>query len=419
MQPPIHPVSEVSFPKPEQHTLSNGIPVWRLNGNRNGLVCISLVFKAGRWYEDNKQAARATAFLMREGADSRTSMEIAEELDFYGAKLHIIGRQDFASLTVYCMKQHISHLLSIAKGILLHPTFDKKEIRTFIRRNVERLRIDLEKNDVVSFRAITELIYGVDHPYGYNTTQGVFYRLDRSVLQNHHQQFFTTSGCTAFVSGDIDDSIYKYLEETLIELPKGNSIQKTHTAIASENRILHLDNPKTREDLQASIRIGRALFTRNHPDYIDFAIMNMLLGGYFGSRLMSNLREENGFTYGIYSSVEAMIQSGYFQISTEVGRDVKDQAINEIYSEIERLKHEPVGEAELTMVRNYLMGSMLQMMDGTFHRMRAVQSLVMSGMPFDFYDDMKIRIQTISPQRIQEVAQQYLNREDMYQVVVG
>jgi predicted Zn-dependent peptidase len=165
--------------------------------------------------------------------------------------------------------------------------------------------------------------------------------------------------------------------------------------------------------------MGRFLFPKSHPDYIDFQVLNTILGDYFGSRLMSNIREDKGYTYGIGSGVMDLNQTGYFVIVTEVGKEVLDLTLNEIKLEMERLQNELVAGDELDLVKNYMLGQLLKSADGPYAMLDMYNSVDMYGLTLAFYDEAIQKIKHITPERIRELAKQYLNVEDFLIITAG
>ena len=170
---------------------------------------------------------------------------------------------------------------------------------------------------------------------------------------------------------------------------------------------------------QSSIRIGRKLFSRHHPDYKGLFVLNTILGGYFGSRLMANLREEKGYTYNIHSSLDAMRYDGYFYIGTEVGTQHTSATLEQIYLEMQKLQDTPISTDELEMVRNYLMGNFLTMLDGPFNVSEVAKTLVSDHIPLSFFESLVRTVQEIQAEELQLLAQKYLNKEEMWEVIVG
>ena len=181
---------------------------------------------------------------------------------------------------------------------------------------------------------------------------------------------------------------------------------------------LQFVQPAAKDSAQASIRIGCRMFDKKHPDYHAFSFVNSLLGGYFGARLMQNLREDKGYTYSIYSSMETMQNGGYFYIYTDVNTDVKDAALAEIYHELERLQHEPVPEEELNMLKNYSLGMFLNSVDGVFNVSSVIRELIEEDIPYDFFEDAVEKTKAIAAEEVMEIAQKYFKRENLCEVLV-
>ena len=148
-------------------------------------------------------------------------------------------------------------------------------------------------------------------------------------------------------------------------------------------------------------------------------MVNTILGGYFGSRLMANIREEKGYTYGIGSRMVSMNNAGYIYISTEVGTNVCDDAVNEIYKEIDKLRNELVSSEELNLVKNYMMGDFLRSADGPFALADKFKKIMFYDLSYSYYDEFVKTVKTITPEQIQSLADQYLNPDDLYELVVG
>jgi len=171
--------------------------------------------------------------------------------------------------------------------------------------------------------------------------------------------------------------------------------------------------------LQSAIRIGAPSINKRHEDYQGLKVLNVILGGYFGSRLMKNIREEKGYTYGINSSVVSLNLTGLISISTEVSNKFTRCAIDEIYKEIRRLQSEPVDKEELSVVRNYMLGELVRMFDGPFASAESFRSAWEYGLDNSYYKRFADRIQSIEPDELKALAQKYYNTDDLYEVTAG
>ncbi len=415
--PQIHPINQLTLPLPQRYRLDNGVPVYCVNLGTQDILKLEIVFFAGRCYEKQAIAGRATVNQLKEGAGNFHSADIAEYLDFYGANLRLPANLDTAQVTLFCLRKHIEQLLPMLSVLVSRPTFPKEELESFIHRNQQRLRVDLTKTDVVAYRIITELIFGADHPYGYNSSPATYGALHREPLVEHFNRCYNDHNCLIVLSGKVPPELVEQLNRYLgHSLRPGTAAQADLSRNERSPESFRVDMPGT---VQTAIRIGRRLFNRHHPDFPGMYVLNTILGGYFGSRLMTNIREDKGYTYNIYSLLDIMRHDGCFYISTEVGNNFLADTLEQIYAEMERLQCEPVEKEELDMVRNYLLGALLTSLDGPFNVAELIKTIVTEDLPFDSFTALVRTIQTIQPGELQALAQKYLRREDMWEVIVG
>lgn len=393
------------------------MPVYVTSMGTQDVIRLEIVFDAGRPFEQKQLASRATAALLKEGTSKHTAAEIAETLDYYGASLNQPFHLDSGNLVLYCLLRHFEAILPLFTEILDSPIFPEDELQAFVRRNQKSLKTDLAKTDVVAYRTVTEKVFGADHPYGYNSSVETYGQLERTDLVSHFERCYGVDNCRLFLSGKINTEVIRVLNRHLGQLDRlGKPASRSMEVLAPAAGNLRIAHP---DAVQTAIRIGRRLFNRHHPDYSGFFVLNTILGGYFGSRLMANIREEKGYTYNIYSSVEAMKHHGAFYIGTEVGNEFTADTILQIREELVTLMEEPVAEDELSMVRNYIMGNFLSMLDGPFNVSEVVRALVNDQLPFSYFSDLVEKVSTIQAGEIQELAQKYLQPDDQWEVIVG
>ncbi len=416
--PPIKEVGQLKLPEPTCHYLDNGTPVYLLNMGTQDIVKLEIVFKAGRPYEQKPLVGRSTASLLKDGSKTMNGHDLAERIDFLGGNLHIPANLDFTEINFYCLEKHFSALLPLLADMIKNPTFPVNELENFILRNKQRFKVDLSKTDVVAYREVTEAIYGKAHPYGYNSTPEMYDSLMRDDLLIHHERCFMPANCTIFLSGRFDSA--KLLSELNFHLGKRNSGLKPAPVIPTNIPQIggkkYIEMPDAQ---QTAIRIGCRLFNRSHPDYKAFHVVDTILGGYFGSRLMCNIREDKGYTYNIFSTVDTMLYDGYFYIGTEVGNEFVEKTLEEIYTEIDRLRSDLVEESELEMVRNYLLGNLLTMLDGPLNVSGIIKTMVLENLKSAEFYDLVHTIKEISPEEIRELARKHLVKENMWELVVG
>jgi len=417
LAPPVQIIKKLELPAPRHFTLSNGIPVYCVDMGTQDVIKLQLVFRAGRPFEKKRLVAKTTSRLLKEGTRNQSSAQIAEAIDFYGATLSTPTSLDHSSLVFYSLTKHFSRLIPLLTELLTEPTFPQEELIAFIENSKRRLKVDLSKNDVLAYRKITEFIFGTDHPYGYNSDEAAFNAVKRGDLLKHFQNNYNADNCYLFISGRITDDTLNLLDQYFGKLPVGK-----RAVLPNFNQII--DKPEKRHfeipgSMQTAIRIGHRTIGRAHPDYAGFTVLNTILGGYFGSRLMMNVREDKGYTYNIYSTQDTMIHDSCFYVSTEVGNDFVKAARKEIYKEFARLQEDLVSENELMMVRNYMLGNMLHMVDGPFHVSDVVKTIVLNEMPFNAFEYLVDVVNDISAGEIRDLAQKHLSVADMWEVTAG
>jgi zinc protease len=415
-QPTIHEVTKLTLPKTELFYLDNQIPVYVINAGLQDVVKIEVVFRAGRPFEKKPLASRATASLLKDGTASYSSAEIAEKIDFYGGTLTTPFNIDTSNIVLQCLGKHFEQLLPILAEVIQVPTFDQKELDTFIQNNISNLNVELSKNEVLAYREFTESIFTSKHAYGYNTVEKMYRNLRREQLVEHHEENFHAGNCSIFLSGKITEQTLNLVNQHLGKLVK----KEQNTFVAPQIKV----KPKTikidkKDSSQTAIMLGKRIITRKHEDYTTFFVLNTILGGYFGSRLMENIREKNGYTYNIYSSIESMLYDGYFHISTEVGNEYLELTRQEIFKEIEILQTELVSEIELKMVQNYLLGNILTMIDGPFNVAEIVKGYVTEDIELERFERIVDDIRRITPQDLKNCAIKYLAKKDFTEVIVG
>ncbi len=418
--PPIHQVTSLTLPTPSVSWLDNGIAVYATRLGTQEILKIELIIRAGRPEENRRLASRMTARLLREGTPTYISAQIAEKMDFFAGTFAANAGMDTVNISLYCLTKHLPNLLPIIAEMVIAPTFPERELSIVADNNVQRLAVELSKNDVLAYRKITAMIFGENTAYGYNSIADDYRTITAADCQQYHQDYYTADRMTLFISGYFDDSILQLLNKYLGQIPKATTVAKAidPLSISTKNAPQNLRFPHP-DSLQTAIRVGRRFGNRHHPDYNGFFMLNTIFGGYFGSRLMSNIREDKGFTYNIHSSTDTMHHDGYFYIGSEVGNDVVDKTLVEIYREMDILTNDLVGDEELSMVKNYLLGNMLNMVDGAFAVSDVVRTFITEGLPFSAWDSFVDTIRTIEATEIRDLAQRYFKKEDFFEVIVG
>lgn len=406
------------LPAIHEQQLSNGIPLYWLNAGVQDVVEISWVFPAGLWQEPKQGVSQATAGLLKNGTSKRTAHEIHEALEFYGASLKVGPGNDFSTLTLHTLTKHLEQLLPIVYEILTDAIFPQQELDIHRQNAIQRLMVNLRQCDFVANQQIDAALFGPEHPYGRYTQKEKIEAITREDLLDFYKKQYDLAGVKIFMGGKVGAKEVGLLEtifgkDKLVHTP---SVQTVFALEPATEKKLHIINDPN--GVQGAIRIGRLFPNRHHEDFIPMVVLNTLFGGYFGSRLMSNIREEKGYTYGIYCSLSSYLNGGEMSIHTEVGRDVVEPAIKEIYYEMEQLCNEPADEEELLLVKNYLLGNLLGDLDGPFSILQRWRTLILNGMTIEHFN-RNIRIyKTITAKELQTLAQRYYTLPDFHEIVV-
>ena len=411
-------IQKMNVPQAKKYTLDNGIEVYAINAGFQELVKVELLFNNIDFDPNKPLLNSATNRMMAEGTTKYSAQQIADMIDYYGSFYETDENSDFCSIILYSLNKYLKDTLPLVQAVLEGPTFPEKELGVFKQNNIQRLIVDNEKVGSIARRKFGEIIFGKNHPYGLYIQPENYDTLTSADLKAFHQKKYSPANCIIIVSGLVTDETIKVLNQFLGKSKTtGGKIKTIYPAFETSPKKKHYIEKEGA--IQSAIRIGMPFFNRRHPDYAGAAVMNTVFGGYFGSRLMSNIREEKGYTYGIGSVVVSMKQDGYYFISTEVGADVTNDAIKEIYNEIDIMRSELVDEEELEMVRNYMLGTFLKGIDGAFHLAERFKSIYLSELDYSYYERYVEKLRTIGPDEILELSRKYLDPAGFTELVVG
>ena len=405
--------------KPYEHfTLDNGVPVYTIDAGAQEVLQVEMVFYAGNWFEQQKSIASATNYLLKNGTSKKTAFQLNEEFEYYGAYCNRACYNETGVVSISTLTKQLPALLPIIKEMITDSVFSEEELDIYKQNTKQRLSVSLQKSDFVANRLSDAYLYGEDHPYGTYTNPEDIDALNSVQLKDFFKQYYLNGQCVIFVSGKLPGNIQEQLNKNFGGLSLTNpksEIVKLKLTPAGEKKYRIQNDPN---GVQGSIRIARPFPNRHHPDFMKVMVLNTLFGGFFGSRLMSNIREDKGYTYGIHSYVQNHIHDSAWMISTEAGKDVCEAAIEEVYKEMKLLRDELVDEEELMLVRNYLIGTILGDLDGPFHIMGRWKNLLLNNLTGDYFYKSIETIKTISAEELRELAKKYLVPEEFYELVV-
>lgn len=402
----------------ESFTLSNGLKVVVVGGVNAPVLRTELIWDAGRPFETGMLVSDLVDDLLLEGTSRHSAADLESYFEQYGTSLDQPDLMDTSNLGISTTHRWAGEVLPMMAEIVTDSTFSEESFARCIRQRRQRLRENLSDNDNLAFRLITEATYGTDHPYGYNSYQDLYANLELEQVKAYYKSHFHAGNATLFVAGNVNDDILKLLETSFGAMPGGNrALKKAFPPVPTNPGLLQVIKPRAE---QTMIRIGRSGVDIRGRDYPALVVLDTIYGGYFGSRLMRNIREEKGLTYGIESEVDTYRFNGDFGVSADVANESLDVVRHEIKLEAERLRQDLVGQGELEMVRAYLSGSVANNLDGVFgHAYRHRAGIIKHYDPHTFLQTLSQTILEITPETIRETARKYLDSAGSWELVVG
>lgn len=417
-QPKVNPIEQIDIIQAQKHVLSNGIPVYYVNAGSQDVVKIDFVFEAGTWFQPFNMVASICNSMLEEGSVAYTAAEIAERFDFYGAYLQLMVDQSYGYVNIVSLGKHLSSILELTEDIIKHPVFPQYELEVMIDKSKQKFLLENEKVRTLCQKKFTQVLFGHAHPYAIKNKLEDFNHINREVLVEFYKSYYHSDNCRILLAGKVDKAVLEMLEARFGGNDwSGSPVKKLSFPINPNPHKHHfVEKP---DGLQSALRVGKFWVDKKHPDFHALSILVTILGGYFGSRLMTNIREEKGYTYGIGSFVLPLKYASYLIISTEVGNEYVEPTIKEIAFEMNRLQTELVPEDELETVKSYLLGEFLRDFDGPFALAGSFKAINDYGLDYTFYDDYLKVLRSVTSEEILRLAQQYLNMEDFYIVVAG
>lgn len=418
--PAFKTIDKIDVQHATRSALSNGIDFYSVSAGSQEIMRIEFIFKAGMYQQAAPLIASSTNSLLESGTRNYTANELSEGIDFYGSFLELQVEQDFAIVTLFTLNKYLNESLKFIEELIKYPVFPEDEFRIYTTNKRQKHAINSQKVSVLARRKFSELLFGAAHPYGVNVHDKDFDRINTQEIRAFFERYYTAKNCSIIASGNLPKDLQQTLDNFFGQENWGNATGKHVDKTA---RIQTTDQQKHflhKEDaIQSAVRVGRVLFNKTHADYYKFQVLSTVLGGYFGSRLMANIREDKGYTYGIGCGINNLVNGGMFFISTEVGADVTNQTLTEIYKELKLLREELISEEELETVRNYVLGQFLRSVDGPFTLADKFKSIWEFGLDYSFFDNYFHAVKTVTPKELRDLANKYFLEKDLIECVVG
>lgn len=419
-QPVTGELNKIDIQQPERHQMANGIMLNVLRAGREDVVRLDFLFRGGRYHQSRPLQSIFTNRMLREGCAGYNSMQIEEKLDYYGAWLELSSGMEYSYVTLYSLSKYFPVLLEMMECLLKEPTFPEKEFATTLDVNKQQFLVNSSKGDFISQKYFNLSMFGTRHPGGRTVTVDDYDSLRRDSLQDFYKKHYHSGNCSIYLSGKVTDEIIRNTECIFGKDNWGTTGERTEfpsfdPAPSAEKRIFI----ERADSMQNSLRMGNVTIPRNHPDYLKMRVLMTLFGGYFGSRLMSNIREDKGYTYGISAGILFYPGTGVLMVSTEADAEYTEDIIKEVYHEMDLLKSESVSEKELSMVKNYMLGQMCRAYEGPFSLADAWTFIETNHLDDTYYQRSLDAVREVTAPELKELAEKYFNKEQLTEVITG
>ena len=418
--PEINAMYDMSVKKPERRRMKNGMALNIIEAGTQEVVRLDVLIGAGQWHQTQSLQALFANRMLREGTISMTSAQIAEKLDYYGAWLELSSSPNCGFITLYSLNKYFPHTMAIIADMLMNPSYPEKELEVVLESNRQQFLVNSQRVEVISRKQFNRSLFGEGHPFGRFAVEEDYGRITPEVLREFYRKHYHSGNCSVYVSGKITPEIVRCIERNLGDGPWGiigkvAPLEYFEPKQTSEKRVF----VEKLDALQSSLKMGCFVMDRLHPDFLKTRAMVTLFGGYFGSRLMSNIREDKGYTYGIGAGVVNCPGSGVLAITTEADNQYIEAIIREVYYEIDRLQNDLAPNDEVEMVRSYMLGDFCRAYEGPFSLSEAWIYTETAGLDDGFFERQIDSIRSVTSEEIRTLAQRYLCKEKLIEVVAG
>lgn len=400
----------------EKWVLKNGVEVYCVNAGAEDVMSLEWVFFAGNSWEKQNLIAASTNFLLKNGTSKRSAFQINEHFDYYGSYLNRSCYNETSSISLHTLTRYAGELLPVVRELITDSQMLQEELDIYRQNMKQRLKVNLQKSDFVASRLIDVYLFGEEHAYGKYSRNEDFDALQREQLLDFYKEYYQNGQFIIFAAGKLPSNLEQMLNEQFGDLPMSKKTLIPQVAKPATEKHFRVTNDPN--GVQGSIRMARPFPNRHHPDFTKTQVLNAVFGGFFGSRLMLNIREDKGYTYGIHSYLINHVQTSAWMIATEAGRDVSEATIEEVKKEMKLLREEKVDDEELLLVKNYMIGGLLGELDGPFQIIGRWKNIVLHNLPENYFDQSVQIIKSVTAEELQELAQKYLNPEAFYELVV-
>ena len=416
--PPVFGVDRVEYIEPSRYALNNGVELFAMTSGDQEVVKIDFSFRAGSWYGQARLDSMMAALMLQEGTANHKAAEIAKTFDFYGAQFSSSSSYDLNYVTLLSLKKYLPRLLPLVSEIIRDSIFPEEEFEILRQKRKQRAIVDAGRVGLIAQKGFLRNLFGEEHPYAPVPSPTFYDTIALNDVKSHYNKFYRSDNMAITASGYVDAEVIKLIKDNFSSIwgdPNQKPLKNNHQ-LPVAGKMLFIEKEGANQN---AVAIGKLFPTQNHPDFPGLKLLCTILGGYFGSRLMSNIREEKGYTYSIQASPISFLHNGVFLVFAEVKTDKTEETVKEIFHEMDILNSELITEKELIPIQNYLLGRILEDFDGPFARAQTFSSLREVNLDFNYYNRLIDAIRSTTPTQIRDISQKYLDPETMSTIIAG
>ncbi len=409
--------TEFALPAPQQFQLGTGSSVFYFPTPGIEAVKLEVIGTSSRSVLPNSQALipSFTLQMLQEGTTQSTAQQLAEFFDYHGAEVYPTLSYTQEGLSLLCIKKYLPTILPTFISLFSEALFPEENLAKRKSQRALSLKLDQEKPSSRAGQLFKKGLFGPEHPFGQEITEAHISEITPALLQAYYQDHLWKD-CSLFLSGDFKTQELEQLLATMEQLPLKQGAKKQALPTPAATAFLLED----REDaVQSSIRLGAWSIPKSHVDYPALAVFNTLLGGYFGSRLVKNIREDKGHTYGIHSSLVEWDQYAYWVIAADVKKAHQEEVFAEIDKEIQILRTVLASPKEIEILRNYLIGQLFTKFSSPFDLIDQFKGVYYAGLDFSFYEKRFETLKKFTAADLLSIGNRYFSSSDRVQVRVG
>ena len=418
-RPEIKHISKLSIFKPQTSTLSNGVRLDVINLGDQPVTRLDIAFEGGRCDGGSQTVSEMLSAILREGTDLHDAKEIAETLDFHGAWLGCDASTHTVTLSLYSLNRNFEKVVPTLAEIIFQPSFPCHEFENIKSLAVNNLRTSHEKVSFLAAEYTSQIYYGSESNIGKPVTEDSIKSISINELKQFYLDWITPQNMRISLSGHVEPQMVNVIDRHFGQRPFSGNFKPSASDLPMailEPRMVPVDKP---DALQSAIRITIPAMWRSAPDYIPLRILVTALGGYFGSRLMANIREDKGYTYGISSALLGYRDHSTITISCQCDTGYTFDVLYEINREIQKLQEKKIPSRELKRLKTYMLSELARTLDTPFSIADYYASIFNNHIPKGYFDAQIEIINSITSSELMEIAQRHLSTLNMLTVIAG